>query len=162
MVTYVKNLPQYLCDSFIQDLAMVNMDRCGWNDFGLILFNFLDKNKDGCVSRREMRKSIKKIGRKCRESEVSGWKLWISHTDFSRKPPYLILIICVFICRNLCNSQSIAIQPLDFSQILSKKRNFLFLLFSRKWNLTDQDFLGFMDKYSLKLSGWIGYYRSFL
>ena len=32
-----------------------------------------------------------------------------------------IVIICVFICRNFCNSQLIAIQPLYFSQILSKK-----------------------------------------
>ena len=47
----------------------------------------------------------------------------LSATESKRKN---IVIICVFICRNFCNSQSIAIQPLDFNQILSK--NFFFFL----------------------------------
>ena len=51
-------------------------NRCGWNDFGLILFNFLDKKNNGCVfgcvSGREMREKIEKIEEKCRESVVSG------------------------------------------------------------------------------------------
>ena len=51
-------------------------NRCGWNDFGLILFNFLDKNNNGCVfgcvSPREMRKKIEKIGENCEESVVTG------------------------------------------------------------------------------------------
>ena len=51
---------------------MLNIDPCGWNDFGLILFNFLDKNNDGGVSKKEMKKAIRKIGRKCGESLVSG------------------------------------------------------------------------------------------
>ena len=45
----------------------------------------------------------------------------LSATESKRKN---IVIICVLICRNFCNSQSIAIQPLDFSQILSKKKDF--------------------------------------
>ena len=134
-----KNLKCYLLhmwwlnDSFIQDLAMLNIDRCGWNNFGLILFNFLDKNNDGCVTQREMKKSIRKIRNKC------WWKLWISRTDFSRIQPDQPTsqeknnaMISVFICRNSCKSQSIAIQPLDFSQVLSKKRRICLLWFWRK------------------------------
>ena len=130
----------WLYDSFIQDLAMLNIDPCGWNDFGLILFNFLDKNNDGGVSKKEMKKAIRKIWRKCGESVVSGWKLWILRTDFFQETTLLaterkrknIVIICVFICRNFCNSQSIAIQPLDFSQVLSKKRRTFLFWFWRK------------------------------
>jgi hypothetical protein len=35
-------------------------------------------------------------------------------------------MISLFICRNFCKSQLIAIQPLDFSQVLSKKRRIFF------------------------------------
>ena len=39
---------------------------CGWNNFVFtILFNFLDQNNDGCVTKKEMKKAIKKIRKGC-------------------------------------------------------------------------------------------------
>ena len=45
---------------------MVNIGRCGLNDFGLsVLWTFLDKKQDGCITPNEMKKGIKKITKKC-------------------------------------------------------------------------------------------------
>ena len=45
------------------------------------LFISLDKNYDGCITKKELKMAWIEIRKKCR------WKLWISRTDFSRKPP---------------------------------------------------------------------------
>ena len=54
---------------------MVNIGRCGLNDFGLfVLWTFLDKKQveDGCISPKEMKKGIKKITKKCTPSAVNS------------------------------------------------------------------------------------------
>ena len=57
-----------MTDFFIQDLNMLEIDRCGWIDFGsTILFNFLDiqGNNNGCVDEDEMREAINQIRNQC-------------------------------------------------------------------------------------------------
>ena len=89
-----------------------------------VLFNFLNENNDGCVTNMGMKKAIRKIKNHCVDENrpkygyYYGQETTWSATESQKKDN---VIISVFICGNSCNRQSIAIQPLAFSQILSKK-----------------------------------------